>query len=240
MRFLVLGILWVGLCLGAEIKVAVAANLTQAMQAIKSAFLKQHSAQVLLSFGSSGHFFNQIVQGAPFDLFISADKQRPLRLQQEKYTPYPVKVYARGVLVLWSKQEKIHSLEALQGSFNHLAIANPNLAPYGRASMEVLQKLGLVDALELKIVQAGSISQANQYVQSGAASLGFSALSLMRKDSHYFIVPKEYYSPIEQAMVLTKKGGENPLARALEDFILSKEGQTILKKYGYLVEELGE
>ncbi|WP_163532055.1 molybdate ABC transporter substrate-binding protein [Helicobacter suis] len=240
MRFLVLGILWVSLCFGAEIRVAVAANLTQAMQAIKSAFLKKHSGQVLLSFGSSGHFFNQITQGAPFDLFISADKERPLRLQQEKYTPYPVKVYARGVLVLWSKQENIHSLEALQGSFKHLAIANPNLAPYGRASMEVLQKLNLVDALELKIVQAGSISQATQYVQSGAAKLGFSALSLMDKNSHYFIVPKEYYSPIEQAMVLTKEGGENPLARALEDFILSKEGQTILKNYGYLVEELAE
>lgn len=224
-----------------EIHVAGAANLTMALKAIRTRFLKEHpDAQIKLSFASSGKLYAQITQGAPFDLFISADKKRPLKLKEDKLTPYEVKVYAKGVLVLWSQSLKVKSLDALKGQFAHLAIANPHLAPYGRASMEVLEKLHLVGALKGKIVQADSIAQANQYVASGGAELGFSALSLMnlKNKKHYFIVPKQDYTPIEQAMVLTDQGGNKALARAFEDFILSTTGKKILKAYGYLVEGL--
>ncbi|GMB95827.1 molybdate ABC transporter substrate-binding protein [Helicobacter sp. NHP22-001] len=237
MRFLVF-VLVVGFCFGEQIKVAAAANLSQALVAIKTAFLRQHPKdEIFLSFGSSGHLFNQITQGAPYDLFISADKQRPSKLVADGITSYPVRVYARGILVLWSATRPVKSLEVLQGSYNHLAIANPTLAPYGRASIEVLQKLHLVDVLQLKIAEASSVAQANAYVASKAAQLGFSALSLMQMDkkAHYLIVPQEYYSPIEQAMVLTKWGGTKKLAKDFADFILSSRGQAILKSHGYSV-----
>ncbi|WP_120946189.1 MULTISPECIES: molybdate ABC transporter substrate-binding protein [Helicobacter] len=222
-----------------QIHVAGAANLTKALQALQHAFLKHHpQAKVRLSFGSSGKLYNQIHQGAPFDLFVSADKKRPLRLLEDKITPYPVKVYAKGVLVLWSKTRPVPSLEVLKGTFAHLAMANPTLAPYGKASLEVLDKLQLKDKLKDKILLGNSIAQANQYVASGGAELGFSALSLVdRADvKHYYIVPKQYYTPIEQALVLTNQGGTKPLAKAFEDFILSTEGKAILKQYGYIVD----
>nr|WP_199765555.1 molybdate ABC transporter substrate-binding protein [Helicobacter felis] len=222
-----------------EVHAAGAANLTQALEEIKRAFLKEHpNVKVSLSFGSSGKLYNQIRQGAPFDLFVSADKKRPLRLSEDKITPYTPKVYAKGVLVLWSKTRLVPSLEVLKGSFEHLSIANPTLAPYGKASMEVLEKLQLAQTLKSRILLGNSIAQANQYVASGGAELGFSALSLMdRHDSkHYYIVPKEYYQPIEQALVLTKAGGKNPLAREFEQFILGQTGRAILKNYGYIVD----
>lgn len=223
-------------CFGAQIKVAAAANLSQALKAIKTAFLKQHPKdKVLISFGSSGQLFNQITQGAPYDLFISADKARPTKLVDGGYTSYPVQVYARGVLVLWSATRPVKSLEVLQDDFNHLALANPDLAPYGRAGMEVLKKLHLDDALQLKIVEGNSVGQATGYVASHAADLGFSALSLMDKKAHYFVIPQEYYSPIEQAMVLTKWGGGKKLAKEFESFILSTKGQALLKAHGYLI-----
>nr|WP_104641165.1 molybdate ABC transporter substrate-binding protein [Helicobacter bizzozeronii] len=223
------------------IQVASAANLTMALKAIRTRFLLDHpKAQIKLSFGSSGKLYTQITQGAPFDLFISADQERPLKLKEEKYTPYEVKVYAKGVLVLWSATRKVESLDILKGSFNHLSIANPHLAPYGRASMEVLKNLGLDQELKSKIVQANSISQANQYAASKGADLGFSALSLMdlKNTQHYLIVPPHLYTPIKQAMVLTNQGGHNKLAKEFEAFILGPEGKKILKAYGYLIEGL--
>ncbi|WP_104750954.1 molybdate ABC transporter substrate-binding protein [Helicobacter salomonis] len=241
-RFLGVALLVLSVGIAKEIKevhVAGAANLTKALEAIKQAFLKEHpSVKVYLSFGSSGKLYNQIHQGAPFDLFVSADKKRPLRLSEDKITPYTPKVYAKGVLVLWSKTRVIPSLEVLKSSFEHLAMANPTLAPYGKASMEVLEKLQLAQILKPKILLGNSIAQANQYVASGGAELGFSALSLMsRHDSRrYYIVPKEYYQPIEQALVLTNAGGKNPLAREFEQFILGQTGRDILKNYGYIVD----
>ncbi|BCZ16925.1 Molybdenum ABC transporter ModA [Helicobacter sp. NHP19-003] len=235
MRLLIL-VLAMCSCFGAQIKVAAAANLSKALVAIKVAFLKNHPKdKVLISFGSSGSLFKQITLDAPYDLFISADKDRPLKLAKGGFTPYPVQVYARGVLVLWSATRPVKSLDALQDSYDHLAIANPALAPYGRASMEVLKKLHLADTLQLKIAEANSVGQATAYVESKAAQLGFSALSLMDKKAHYFIVPQEYYSPIEQAMVLTKWGGDKKLAKDFADFILSIKGQALLKAHGYLI-----
>ncbi|BDQ27982.1 molybdate ABC transporter substrate-binding protein [Helicobacter heilmannii] len=239
MRFLVF-VLAAGFCFGAQVKVAAAANLSQTLNAIKAAFLKTHPKdQILISFGSSGSLFNKITQGAPYDLFISADKEHPTSLVQGGYTSAPVQVYARGVLVLWSATRPVKSLDVLQDSYHHLAIANPDLAPYGRASMEVLKKLHLADALQLKIAEASSVGQATAYVASKAAQLGFSALSLMGKRAHYLIIPQEYYSPIEQAMVLTKEGEDNPLAKEFVDFILGSKGQTLLKAHGYLVAPFG-
>ncbi|MFC3848484.1 molybdate ABC transporter substrate-binding protein [Helicobacter baculiformis] len=241
---LILKVFWVVLGLGslgmaAQIHVAGAANLTKALEAIKQAFLKEHpNTKVYLSFGSSGKLYNQIHQGAPFDLFVSADKKRPMRLVEDKITSHAIKIYAKGVLVLWSKSRLVPSLEVLRSSFTHLAMANPMLAPYGRASMEVLEKLKLTPGLKPKILLGNSIAQANQYVASGGAELGFSALSLMDRahPEHYYIVPKEYYSPIEQALVLTNTGGKNSLARAFEQFLLGPKGKVILKSYGYIVD----
>ncbi|GAA8665304.1 molybdate ABC transporter substrate-binding protein [Helicobacter pylori] len=196
--------------LAQDLKIA-AANLTCTLKALVKEFQKEHSKDAIsVSFNSSDKLYAQIIQNAPFDLFISADIARPKKIYDEKITPFKEEVYAKGVLVLWSENLKIDSLEILKDpKIKRIAMANPKLAPYGKASMEVLENLKLASSLKPKIVYGASISQAHQFVATKNAQIGFGALSLMdKKDKNlsYFIIDKALYSPIEQALITTKMG----------------------------------
>ncbi|GAA8179299.1 molybdate ABC transporter substrate-binding protein [Helicobacter pylori] len=196
--------------LAQDLKIA-AANLTCTLKALVKEFQKEHSKDAIsVSFNSSGKLYAQIIQNAPFDLFISADIARPKKIYDEKITPFKEEVYAKGVLVLWSENLKIDSLEILKDpKIKRIAMANPKLAPYGKASMEVLENLKLASSLKPKIVYGASISQAHQFVATKNAQIGFGALSLIdKKDKNlsYFIIDKALYSPIEQALITTKMG----------------------------------
>ncbi|GAA9001365.1 molybdate ABC transporter substrate-binding protein [Helicobacter pylori] len=196
--------------LAQDLKIA-AANLTRALKALVKEFQKEHSKDAIsVSFNSSSKLYAQIIQNAPFDLFISADIARPKKLYDEKITPFKEEVYAKGVLVLWSENLKIDSLEILKDpKIKRIAMANPKLAPYGKASMEVLDHLKLTPSLKSKIIYGASISQSHQFVATKNAQIGFGALSLIdKKDKNlsYFIIDKALYSPIEQALITLKMG----------------------------------
>ncbi|GAA8874970.1 molybdate ABC transporter substrate-binding protein [Helicobacter pylori] len=204
-------------------------------------FQKEHSKDAIsVSFNSSGKLYAQIIQNAPFDLFIAADIARPKKLYDEKITPFKEEVYAKGVLVLWSENLKIDSLEILKDpKIKRIAMANPKLAPYGKASMEVLDHLKLTPSLKSKIIYGASVSQAHQFVATKNAQIGFGALSLMdKKDKNlsYSIIDKALYSPIEQALITTKNGANNPLAKVFKDFLFSPKARAIFKEYGYIVD----
>ncbi|GAA8685791.1 molybdate ABC transporter substrate-binding protein [Helicobacter pylori] len=229
--------------LAQDLKIAAAANLTRALKALVKEFQKEYSKDAIrISFNSSGKLYAQIIQNAPFDLFISADIARPKKfiIYNEKITPFKEEVYAKGVLVLWSENLKMDSLEILKDpKIKRIAMANPKLAPYGKASMEVLENLKLASSLKPKIVYGASISQAHQFVATKNAQIGFGALSLMdKKDKNlsYFIIDKALYSPIEQALITTKNGANNPLAKVFKDFLFSPKARAIFKEYGYIVD----
>ncbi|RKV17385.1 molybdate ABC transporter substrate-binding protein [Helicobacter pylori] len=224
--------------LAQDLKIAAAANLTRALKALVKEFQKEHPKDAIkISFNSSGKLYAQIAQNAPFDLFISADMIRPKKLYDEKITPFKEEVYAKGVLVLWSENLKMDSLEILKDpKIKRIAMANPKLAPYGKASMEVLK---LTSSLKSKIIYGASISQAHQFVATKNAQIGFGALSLMdKKDKNlsYFIIDKALYNPIEQALIITKNGANNPLAKVFKDFLFSPKARAIFKEYGYIVD----
>lgn len=227
--------------LAQDLKIAAAANLTRTLKALVKEFQKEHPKDAInISFNSSGKLYAQIAQNAPFDLFISADITRPKKLYDEKITPFKEEVYAKGVLVLWSEDLKMDSLEILKDpKIKYIAMANPKLAPYGKASMEVLDHLKLTSSLKSKIVYGASISQAHQFVATKNAQIGFGALSLMdKKDKNlsYFIIDKALYNPIEQALIITKNGANNPLAKVFKDFLFSPKARAVFKEYGYIVD----
>lgn len=225
-----------------EVKVAVAANFTAPMEKIAAEFEKDTGHKAVLSFGSSGKFFAQIQNGAPFEVFLSADDERPAKLEAEGNAVEGSRfTYAIGKLVLWSaKTDYVDDKgEVLKkGDFAHLSIANPKAAPYGAAAIETLEKLGLKDKLGDKIVQGDSISQAYQFVSSGNAELGFVALSQVYADGKLkagsgWIVPADLYSPIRQDAVILSKGQDNPAAAELVKYLKGAKAAEVIKAYGY-------
>lgn len=223
----------------AQLRIAVASNFSSAMQAIANKFEQQSDHHVDLIFGSTGKLYAQIINGAPFDAFFAADIERPLRLEQEKrIQPYSRFSYAFGQLVLWSSDPNRIDADAkvLQsGNFRHLAIANPNLAPYGLAAQQVLQKHALWDKLQSNIVRGENIGQTFHYVKSGNAELGFVALSQLNQDDlnhgSYWLVPTTLYAPIEQqAVQLT----DNDATTEFLQFVRSANIQSLIHQYGYL------
>jgi molybdate transport system substrate-binding protein len=225
-------------CSAAQTYIAVAANFTEAAQEIAAAFKARTGHDVLLSFGASGQLFTQITQGAPFQVFLSADEDRPkqavdnqLALPDSRFT------YAIGKLVLWSKNSGLTASEAaLQGAnFSKLAIANPTSAPYGAAAIEALKKLGLYDRLQSKIVEGSNIAQTYQFIDTGNAEIGFIALSQLARSNNgsRWVVPQALYTPIRQDAVLLKSGATNPAARDFMAFLREPEARAIIEKYGY-------
>ena len=222
--------------------VAVAANFTKPMTEIAVEFEKTTGHTVKLAFGSSGKFVAQIENGAPYEVFLSADETGPVKLEQAGLSvPDTRFVYAIGRLVLWSavpglvdEQGKVLS----SSGFKHLAIADPKLAPYGVAAIEVLGKQGLADKLKPLLVLGENITQAYQFVSTGNAELGFIALSQVFEQGKIasgsaWIVPFDQYSALTQSAVLLNLGSENPAAKALMAYLKSDAARNIIKKYGY-------
>jgi len=221
------------------ITVAVAANFADTLEVLAAEFEQRSGHQVRLVRGSSGRHFAQIVAGAPFDLFLSADAERPLELIERLQLPADrVKTYANGRLVLWSSSDSsseflLNQLNSLD--FRILAIANPRLAPYGQAAMEVLRALHLDEALDAtsgRLVRGESVAQAFQYVATGNADLGFVALSqvLAAERGSYWLVPEELYQPIvQQLVILTERA---PVAQLLS-FLDSPPARQIIEEAGY-------
>lgn len=225
-----------------EVSVAVAANFTAPMQRIAAEFEKSTGHKAVLVFGATGKFYAQIKAGAPFQLLLAADDETPARLVKEgDGVAGSAFTYAIGKLVLWSPKpgvvdDKGEVLKA--GRFEHLSIANPKLAPYGLAAMETLKVLGLADVLQSKIVTGESITQAQQFVVSGSAELGFIAFSQIHKDGKlmagsHWLVPAKYHSPIRQDAVVLGKGKGNAAVEALAGFLKSKTAADIIRSYGY-------
>ncbi len=218
--------------------VAVAANFTDAAKEIATAYKAKTGHEAVLSFGASGQFYTQITQGAPFEVFLSADAERPKRAVVEGLAVAgSAFTYAVGKLVLWSKQPGLVQGEAtLTGAgFDKVSICNPAAAPYGAAAVETMTSLKLYEALRPKLVVGANISQAYQFVQTGNAEIGFVALSQVIDDrtGSRWMVPQNLYSPIQQDAVLLKTGAGNAAAVGFLDFLRGPEATVIIKKYGY-------
>jgi molybdate transport system substrate-binding protein len=232
-------------CRAEDLSIAAAADLTYCLQDLNAVFQKGHPEAVLqVSNGSSGNFFAQMKNGAPFDVFFSADMNYPKELikagmaDENSLTPYGL-----GRIVLWTTSEKIdvsHGLTILRDPqvVRKLAIANPEHAPYGRAARAALEHEGLWKDVESRIVTGENIAQTAQFVQTGNADAGIVALSLvmspkLEKVGHYFNIPESDYPALEQGVVLTKKGAGKPLAKAYLEFLRSDEARKILDRYGF-------
>ena len=224
-----------------EISVAVAANFTAPMQQIAAAFEKDTGHKVVASYGSTGKFYAQIKNGAPFEVLLAADDETPTKLIQENAAVAgSQRAYAIGKLVLWSAKPAVVDAKGdvlKQGGFDHIAIANPKLAPYGAAAVQTMKSLGVYDTLQPKIVTAESIAQSWQFVSSGNALLGFVALSQVLKDGKIegsaWVVPSSLYPPIRQDVVILDKGKGKPAAQALVNYLKSAKAQAIITRFGY-------
>ncbi len=225
-----------------QVQVAVAANFAGPMEKVAAAFKEKTGHEVLISKGSTGKFYAQIKNGAPFEVFFSADDETPAKLEQEGQAVAGSRfTYAIGRLVLWSTKpdfvdDKGEILK--KGNFERLAIASPKLAPYGRAAEETLKALGLYDKLEPKFVIGENIAQANQFVATGNAELGFVALSQVYEDGKIkqgsaWIVPILLHKPIRQDVVLLNPGKDKPAAKALLEFMKSDAAKAIVTAAGY-------
>jgi molybdate transport system substrate-binding protein len=225
-----------------DFQVAVAANFTNPATDIAAAFEKETGDKPVLSFGSTGNFKTQIQNGAPFTAFLAADAKTPADLEAEGLGIAGTRfTYAQGALVLWSAKEGYVDDKAgvlTANAFKFLAVANPDLAPYGLAGHEYLKKLGLLPGIEAKIVTGNNITDTFNAVKSGNAELGLIAWSQVCKDNlltegSVYKVPAEDYSPILQDAVLLKPGEESPQARAFLEFLKGDAAKAIILSYGY-------
>jgi len=225
-----------------EVHVAVAANFAAPMARIAESFTAATGHVVKLSSGATGKFHSQIVAGAPFELLLAADDATPRRLVDEGHALGSSRfTYATGRLVLWSATPGFVDVQGAvlaSGRFAHLAIANPKVAPYGRAAMEVLGARGLADALAPKLVTGESVAQAFQFVATGNAELGFVALSQVQvpgkaSTGSAWVVPAAMHAPILQDAVLLKRGESNPAAVALLAYLKSAPARELIGAFGY-------
>jgi molybdate transport system substrate-binding protein len=228
--------------------VAVASNFTKPMTEIAQAFEEASGHSAKLSFGSSGKIVSQLEHGAPFEMFLSADDEKPLKLERDGLTVSGSRfTYALGTLVLWSARTGYVDDQGqilVKGGFQHLALADPKLAPYGAAAMEVLKGTGFQDKLQPLLVMGENISQAHQFVATGNAELGFVALSQVIADGKIaegsaWMVPDTLHAPIRQDAVLMKTGEDNPAASALLTYLKSAPARAIIEKYGYGLADKG-
>jgi molybdate transport system substrate-binding protein len=230
-----------GMAFAGQTKVAVAANFTEPAKEIAAVFKAKTGHEAVLSFGSTGQFYTQITQDAPFQVFLSADAEHPRKAVDAGFAMGESRfTYAIGKLVLWSRTpDLIKGEETLKaGGFAKLAIANPALAPYGAAAGETMKALGVYEALRPKIVQGNNIAQTYQFVVTGNAELGFVALSQLagKEGGSRWVVPQTLYAPIKQDAVLLSKGASNKAATAFMAFLKSPEARGIIAKYGYAID----
>ena len=225
-----------------EVAVAVAANFSAPMQKIAKAFEQDTGHKAQLAFGATGKFYAQIKNGAPFAVLLAADDETPTRLEKEGLAMAGTRfTYAVGRLALWSKQPNFvdDKGDILRSNrFEKLAIADPKLAPYGAAAMEVIQRMGVQPNVTPKIVQGDSIGQTYQFVSTENAQLGFVALSQISIDGRItqgsaWVVPQSLHTPLKQDAVLLKAGKDNAAALALLKYLQSDAAKTIVRGYGY-------
>ncbi len=240
--FFALTVTIAGISQADEVQVAVAANFTAPMQQIATQFEKDSGHKATLAFGATGKFYAQIVNGAPFEILLSADDETPARLEKDGQGVAGSRfTYAIGTLVLWSTNPTLVDAkgEILKtGDFKHLALANPKTASYGTAAVEAMTKLGLLSTLQPRFVQGENISQTQQFIMSGNAELGFVALSQVFKDGKItggsaWIVPANLYQQIQQDAVLLSKGKDKPAAIALLAYLKGDKARAIIKSFGY-------
>jgi molybdate transport system substrate-binding protein len=244
----ILSLVFVTLCAAAQAQVstiAVAANMKDAFLAIEKEFKADNKADFRVVYGSSGNITAQILNGAPFSLFISADESYPLELFKRKMTRDEGRVYAIGKIALLSKKSKGIALGSSKAELmkaikqaNKIAIAKPELAPYGKAAMDYLKAEGLWDLAKDKLVYGDNISMATMYVASGSADIGFTALSLalapgVAKETDYLVLNPALYEPIQQRMVLMKNASQDAIA--LYQFMQSPKAEAILRTFGYQI-----
>ncbi len=229
---------------GPDIRVAAAADLKFAMDDLAAQYRKQTGSTLDVTYGSSGNFFSQIKNGAPFDLFFSADIDYPRKLEAEGLgEPGTLYQYAVGRIVIWMPAGSKVDLASqgwnalLDGSVQKIAIANPEHAPYGRAAMAALKRAGIYEQASSKLVYGENISQAAQFVQSGNAQAGIVAMSLAlspgMQDGKRWEIPAEMYPPVEQGAIVLKSAKNKAAARAFLDLVKSDAGRATLAKYGF-------
>jgi molybdate transport system substrate-binding protein len=220
-----------------EFLIAAAADLRFAMDEIAAQFQAVHPrVAVKTSYGSSGQFTSQIESGAPFDIFLSADAAYPRKLADEGLALGSEFVFAIGHIVLWvqdSSPLQLTGIDVLRDrSIHHIAIANPQHAPYGKAAEAALRSLGLYDQVKDRLVYGENISQAQQFVETGAADIGIVARSLV-KGGRSWEVPLSAYPKMEQGGIIVKASRQAALAQEFRAFLLSEQGRSILKRYGF-------
>ncbi len=239
-------ILLSGHALADNLRVAVASNFSGAIKQISRQFEADTNHKVVLIIGATGKHYAQIINSAPFDIFLAADVKRPKRLEQEGIALANTRfTYAIGKLVLWSPKSELIDKEGkvLDGSdFRFLAVANPKLAPYGKGAQQILQGRGLWKSLRKQIVRGENISQTFQFVKSGNAELGFVAYSQIKAPDHsiegsYWEIPQSLYDPIKQQAVLLK---DTKAAREFLDFMKDDKALKIIKGFGYGVTQNAE
>lgn len=250
---LILSVTWLAICPEAAraevLRIAAAADLKYALDEIVAAYGKSHpSDQVDVIYGSSGKFHTQIQQGAPYDLFFSADIAYPRELAAKGLAASAVKPYAIGRIVLWSTRRDAARL-TLSGltdpAISRIAMANPRHAPYGKRAEEALRAEGIWERVEAKLVQGENIAQAAQFVQTGNAQVGIIALSLalspeLSARGGYSLIPENRHQPLEQGFVITRRAAGNPGAWRFAEFVEGRAARSILNRYGFRVPETSD
>lgn len=234
-----------GVLQAASVTVAAAATLRYALNEISPRFTEATGHSLRVAYGSSGNFYSQIKQGAPFDVFLSADMVFPQKLVDEKLAAHPVTPYAEGRLVLLLPRESRLKADGTladlavalkDGRLQKLAIANPTVAPYGMRAQEALLHADLWVAAKPRLVIGENVGQATQFVATGAAQAGLVAMSLalapeLAARTQYALVPREWHQPLVQGMVLIRP--DNPAAKAFVAYLKTDVPRSILAKYGY-------
>lgn len=224
-----------------KLRIAVAANLQFAMQELVHDFSERSGVECEIIVSSSGKLTAQIIEGAPFDLLLSADMKYPKELYKRNLTLFPPKIYAYGNLILWTLHEDVTpNLESLLSEkVRHIAIGNPKTAPYGISALEVIRSIGIEDKLDKKLVYGESIAQTNQFIISKSVDIGFTSKSVvmssqMKGRGQWTEIDKKLYSPMAQGMVVLKsRKAFEAKAIQFRDYMLSSEGKEILHKFGY-------
>jgi molybdate transport system substrate-binding protein len=240
----------VNVAVAEEITIAAASDLNFAFREIATEYEKASGNQVRLTLGSSGNFYAQIQNGAPFDLYFSADISYPRKLEEAGLTvPGSLYQYAVGRIVLWTGHESridvTKGIEALrEPTVKKVAIANPKHAPYGRAAVAAMEYFKVYDQVKEKLILGENISQAAQFIESGACDIGIIALSLaiapaMKSKGTYWEVPAEAHPPLEQGAVILKSSKQQESAKQFLAFIKGERGQEIMKRYGFTVPSAG-
>ena len=227
---------------GEKITIAASADLKFALDEIVVLFSKAHPVdRVETIYGSSGKFQTQIRQGAPFDLYFSADIAYPRALKAEGFAGSEVQPYAVGRIVLWSPSRdagRMTLTDLADPAIRKIAIANPKHAPYGKRAEEALRSAGVWEKVEAKLVYGENVAQAAQFVQTGNAQVGIVALSLalspeLAKQGGYALIPDKLHQPLEQGFIVTKRAADNPLAQTFARFMAGKEARAIMARYGF-------